>query len=266
MLKADLESFDKKNYYVEYKKLTKINGEKAVDKRSTVCTVKKLRKVNSTLFDIGVYEQNLRIDSYDNFQRKIEESLLDILFLRIDKNFNLYKVLNKDLIYKKLKIIKEMSENIDFLEMDFSILKIEKILENDDYLNFVIRKYKFYDCFFSEIYTGFYKNLRGFLKGNEYVTDLMPNITIPLNLKLEETGLRKYQITGELDTIKLSELNFCEQIMKKTGLNITKIELFYKNDIEMDENNIIRNSKKKFILEADNKFLHGREINIKEEV
>ncbi len=266
MIKADLENFNKKNYHVEYKKITKIYEEKVIDKRSTICTVKKLGRVNSELFDIGVYEQNLRIDSYDNFQRKTEESLLDILFLRIDRNFNLYEVLNKELIYKKLKIIKEMSGNIDFLEMDFSILKIEKILENDDYLNFVVSNYKFYDCFFSEIYNGFYKNMRDFLKGNIYVPDLIPDIIIPLNLKLEETGLRKYQITGELDTIKLSELNLCEQFMKKTGLNVTKIELFYKNDLEMDENNIIRNSKKKFILEADNKFLHGREIDVKEEV
>ena len=266
MLKADLESFDKKNYYVEYKKLTKINGEKAVDKRSTVCTVKKLRKVNSTLFDIGVYEKNLKIDSYNNFQRKIEESLLDILFLRVDRNFNLYKVLNKELILRKLEIIKEMSENIDYLGIDFGILEIEKILEKDDFLNFIVSNYKFYDCFFSEIYNGFYKNMRDILKGTRYISDLIPEISIPLDLKLEEIDLGKYQIIGELDTIKLSELNLCEQFSRKTGLNITKIELFYKNEIEMDEKNIIKNSKKKFILEADDKILHGREINIREEV
>ena len=71
MIKADLEKFDKKNYHVEYKKLTKVYEEKIIDKRSTFCTVKKLGRVNSEIFDIGVYERNLKIDSYNNFQRKM---------------------------------------------------------------------------------------------------------------------------------------------------------------------------------------------------
>ena len=74
MIKADLEKFDKKNYHVEYKKLTKVYEEKIIDKRSTFCTVKKLGRVNSEIFDIGVYERNLKIDSYNNFQRKIQGS------------------------------------------------------------------------------------------------------------------------------------------------------------------------------------------------
>ena len=266
MIKADIENFDKKKYHIEYKKLTKAAGEKIIDRHSSSCTVKKIGKINSELFDIGIYEKNKKIDSYNNFQRKIEETLLNILFLRVDSKFNLYEVLNKELICKKIAILKEMSENIDFLDMDFSFLEIEKVLEKDELLNFVIKSYKFYDCFFSEIYNSFYKNMRDMLKGTKYISDLIPGIVIPLDLQVEETGLKKYLIKGELDTIKLSELNLCEQFQEKTSMNVNKIEILYKNEIELDELNIIKNMKKKFILKADEIFLHGREIEMWEEV
>ena len=91
-----------------------------------------------------------------------------------------------------------MSENIDYLGIDFGILEIEKILEKDDFLNFIVSNYKFYDCFFSEIYNGFYKNMRDILKGTRYISDLIPEISIPLDLKLEEIDLGKYQIAFQI--------------------------------------------------------------------
>ena len=53
--------------------------------------------------------------------------------------------------------------------INFDILKLENYVDNDDVLNLMVCNYKFYECFFSEIYNDFFEDFRGNIQGEKNI-------------------------------------------------------------------------------------------------
>ena len=264
MINIDKKLFDRKKYKFKSTAFTRVKENRILEKQESVYLVRKIEDIGENFLDIGICELDLKIETQNFFKRKMEEALLDTLFLRVDRKFNIYEVLNKDLISEKLELLREISEDIDFIDINFDILKLKNYVDNDDVLNLMVCNYKFYECFFSEIYNGFFEDFRGNTQGEKNIFGILKNTVIPLKLSIEKIEEKKYIINGELDILKMGDLRLIDEFNKETGLEVNKIKIHYKNKIELGNANIIKNLKKKFVLKAGEDFLYGKEIEIEE--
>ena len=263
-MKIKKENFEIKKYSYESNKFSSYGNIEYKENQKSKYKIEKLQDLKEEFFDLGVYEYDLEIESHDNFRRRFEELILSILCLRVDNKFNVYEILNKDLIEYKLDVIEEMSKRIDFIDRDFSMLKFRELLSEEDTLRIAIENYKFCEVFFCEIYNKFEENFHGRLVGKKYLTDIIKTDVIPLELTLDKLENRKYCIMGELDFLEMGEHRLIESLNKEFSSNIKKIDIYYKKIIELDEFNIPKNIEKTLLISGNNNFNISKKITIKE--
>ncbi len=254
-----------KKYAFSYAKLERVKNNEYKETQNAKFMVEKIKQWDEGYFDLCFYGYDFSINGMDSKRKEYEEKILDLLFLRIDKNLNLFEVLNKDKIKEKLDIIKEMSEDIDYINMNFqNILKLNNLLLDDELLNIAVSNYNFYEIFFSEIYNRFQENFRGKLEGNKYIMGVLKNELVPLELELVKLGDKNYKITGSLNNSEIPNHKFIEKINDNFRAGISKITINYESNIELDNNNVIKSIKSIFTLQGDNNFFIGKNSIIEE--
>ena len=254
-----------KKYAFSYAKLERVKNNEYKEAQNAKFIEEKIKQWEEGYFDLCFYGYDFSISGMDSKRKEYEEKILDLLFLRIDKNLNLFEVLNKSTIKEKLDIIKEMSEDIEYINIDFqNILKLNNLLSDDELLNVAVSNYNFYEIFFNEIYNRFQENFRGKLEGNKYIIGVLKNELIPLELELVKLDDKKYKITGSLNNSEIPEHKFIDKINRDFGAGISKIILKYESNMELDNNNVIKNIKSIFTLQGDNNFFIGKSAVIEE--
>ena len=261
----NLKEFDMKKYIFSSVEVYEENNKKITKSQDSKIIVEKYENWGDKYFDLLISEYDFKLKSPDIAKEKYEAALFDMLFLRVDENMNLYELLNKKTVVKKLEIIKEISEDINYIDINFNFTeKMKKILNDEELMKITIMNHSFYQLFFSEIYNKFYKDISGKYTGEKYEMNILRKKLLPLELEIEKAGKNVFIIKGRLNTSQLSVYELVKIINNDFSQSIKNINLKYENIIEVDENYILKKSKKLMLLKGDNGFLIGKNMLIEE--
>lgn len=224
----------------DYKKQNKIEIEECD------FSIEKIKDINNNLFLYKIIEQNNKYFTDKYYQNFFENYIFNELYLLVNLDFNVINILNKEMIAKKIEVVKNEIIKLKYLneKINRNFLEIENFLEDDELLTFAIEKYKFYNLFINEV------------NSNEITDEILIfdilSEGIPLKIKKYKKD-NKYIVFGELNYHRLSQMRFINKMKEEFDFHSNKIEIKYDNIIKLDYFNITENADRMIQILYENK-------------
>lgn len=218
----------------DYKKQNKIEIEECD------FSIEKIKDINNNLFLYKIIEQNNKYFTDKYYQNFFENYIFNELYLLVNLDFNVINILNKEMIAKKIEVVKN-----EIIKLKYLNEKINRnFLEDDELLTFAIEKYKFYNLFINEV------------NSNEITDEILIfdilSEGIPLKIKKYKKD-NKYIVFGELNYHRLSQMRFINKMKEEFDFHSNKIEIKYDNIIKLDYFNITENADRMIQILYENK-------------
>lgn len=224
----------------DYKKQNKIEIEECD------FSIEKIENIDNNLFLYKIIEQNNKYFTDKYYQNFFENYIFNELYLLVNLDFNVISILNKEMIAKKIEVVKNEIIKLKYLneKINRNFLEIENFLEDDELLTFAIEKYKFYNLFINEV------------NSNEIIDEILIfdilSEGIPLKIKKYKKN-DKYIVFGELNYYKLSQMKFISKMKEEFDFHSNKIEIRYDNIIKLDYSNITKSADRMIQILYENK-------------
>ena len=220
----------------DYKKQNKIEIEECD------FSIEKIKDINNNLFLYKIIEQNNKYFTDKYYQNFFENYIFNELYLLVNLDFNVINILNKEMIAKKIEVVKN-----EIIKLKYLNEKINRnFLEDDELLTFAIEKYKFYNLFINEV------------NSNEITDEILIfdilSEGIPLKIKKYKKD-NKYIVFGELNYHRLSQMRFINKMKEEFDFHSNKIEIKYDNIIKLDYFNITENADRMIQILYENKLI-----------